>query len=135
MKGRESIATLLASKPTEEQIKPFIGVWKGTMGILGEPGHDAKITLAFKDGQASGVLVEHEEGMGDHTTPITYLRVIPNGLEFGFMNGMFPRGVLAHVGHLKNGKLIGEMEFKGIYWKRPADVEPMPHFVFSFAKT
>ena len=51
MKGKESLEQLLASKPTVEQMKPYLGVWKGTNGREGDDGETATLTLEVKNGQ------------------------------------------------------------------------------------
>ena len=50
---------------------------------------------------------------------LTYLKVVPNGLDFGFMNGMRPRGMLLHEGRFDGDVLKGTMRFGGVRLMRP----------------
>ena len=134
MRNQESIEQLEAAKPTAAEMQPYLGTWEGRNGMPDEPGTPVTLRLSIRDGHGAGEFI-FRLGSGEvQVNPLTYLRTTRDGLEFGFLNGMFPRGMLAHVAHLNHGKLEGEVVFKGIYFERP-DGEPMPKIVFSLART
>ena len=133
MKGQESIEQLQADKPTAEQIKPYVGTWRGTSGAEGGGSTEAILVIAVKDGQGAGTFTSLINGEAIDVQPLTYLRVTAQGLDFGFLNGMFPPGIISHEAVLKDGTLEGRSVFKGIYFKYPPGVTP-PKQVFSLKK-
>jgi len=133
MKGKESIEQLQAVKPTAEQIQPYVGTWRGTSGTVGGESMDTLLVITVKDGQGAGTFTSLVDGAAVDVQPLTYLRVTAQGMEFGFLNGMFPPGILSHEAVLKDGTLEGQTVFKGIYFKYPPDMKPPKH-VFSLKK-
>jgi hypothetical protein len=134
MKGQPSVEEMMAMvKPTEEEMKPYLGTWDGTATVEDGPTTHVTITFSTKDGHAVGTYTMHapaDEG-GDHTEELSYIKVQPNGLDFGFLNGIFPRAIVDHVGQLKNGKLVGTQKFGGVYFV-PLFGEPLPKWTFTF---
>jgi len=125
LKGKPSVADLVgAPKPTEAEIKPYLGVWKGHMGADGRLANDAKLTVSLKDGHAVAKFTM-SRGSDHLDQEVVYLHVTKEGLEFGTMNGMHPRGVCTYVTTLKGGTLSGAMEMRGVYF-RPKDMPGNP---------
>jgi hypothetical protein len=120
MKGKESVAELLASPPpSAEQMKPYLGTWRELKPAGARNAEVATtVTFAVKDGKGAGTMVS-DFGREKLAQEFTFLRLTKDGIEFGFMNGMHPRGVIAHVVHLSDGNLVGSWEFKGVYMDMP----------------
>ena len=79
--------------------------------------------------------VENEPAPGEKLVQkITYLKVTANGLTYGFMNGMRPRGMLLFEGTLAGSELSGRMRFGGINFTYPDGMTP-PEIKFAFKKT
>jgi len=133
MKGQPSVDELQSMpKPTEEEMKPFLGIWDGTTTVEDGPTIHVTVSFSMKDGHAVGALTMHapaDEG-GDHTEELSYIKVQPNGIDFGFLNGIFPQAIVDHMGRLKNGKLVGTQKFAGVYFV-PIFGEPLPKWSFS----
>lgn len=120
LKGKESVAQLLASPfPTADQMRPYLGTWR-ELKTTGAPNAEVATTITFavKDGLGAGTMVS-DLGSEKLVQEVTFLRLTKDGIEFGFMNGMHPRGVIAHAVHLADGKLVGAWEFKGVYMDMP----------------
>jgi len=62
-----------------------------------------------------------------------YLKITPQGMAWGFMNGMRPRGVVLFEGKLEGDPLSGESRFGGIDFRLP-DGSPPPSHLFSFKR-
>lgn len=125
MKGKPSVADIVgAPKPTEAEIKPYLGVWKGHMGADGRVANEAELTITLKDGRATAKFAMYI-GNDSLVQEVVYLHVTKDGLEFGTMNGMHPRGVCTYVTRLNNGILGGAMEMRGVYF-HPKDMPGKP---------
>jgi hypothetical protein len=61
--------------------------------------------------------------------PLEYLKVTPQGLTYGFMNGMRPRAMNLFEGTLTGDTLAGKKRFGGISFK-----EEGPALQFSFTR-
>jgi hypothetical protein len=62
---------------------------------------------------------------------LQYLRVTPQGLTWGNMNGMRPRGINLFEGTLRDDTLTGAVRFGGIDFRKPDGTAPEPlHFSF-----
>jgi hypothetical protein len=62
-----------------------------------------------------------------------YLKITSQGMTWGFMNGMRPRGVLLFEGKLEGDTLGGKSRFGGIDFRLP-DGSPPPSHSFSFKR-
>jgi hypothetical protein len=134
MKGQPSVQDLLSMpKPAEAEMKPFVGVWEGTEHVEGGPTDRVTVEFRLKDGRGAGTMTLHPDGGADMPLPLTYIKVVPNGIEFGFMNGIFPVAIVNHIGKLQNGKLVGMQAFAGVYFV-PIMGEQMPKWSFAFVK-
>ncbi|MEO8620196.1 MAG: alpha/beta fold hydrolase [bacterium] len=134
----ETVEGLMATPfPTPDEAKSYLGEWIGDVWMnsdelyAGRPRHHLRLRVV--GGRVEGE-VENEPAPGEKMIEkITYLKVTPVGLSFGYMNGMRPRGVLVHDGILKNGTLSGVMRFGGVDFKYPDGMTP-PAIKFSFRK-
>ena len=103
--------------PGAEEIQPYVGTWRGR-GWLNEQT-TWSMTLRIRT-EGSRVIAE-TEGWGPPGTfrPVDYLKVLPDGLEFGNMNGMRPMGMLVNSGKRSGDVLEGEGQFRGIVLPLP----------------
>jgi hypothetical protein len=136
----ETVEGLLATPfPSPAEASAYIGDWVGNTYMnaaeLGnKPPETLRITVV--DGKVQGEsLFEPEPGV-HMSMKWTYMKITPDGMTFGYMNGMRPRGMLMHEGTLKNGVLSGTSRFGGIDFRYPPDVpKPVIRFVFRKAGT
>lgn len=133
MKGKESVQQIMNSKrPTESEMNPFLGNWEGTVTT---GSNTLKHTLRFElqSGKISGQLVADFGNNETMTQEIEFIRLTKSGMEFGFMNGMQPKGVIVYAAHLDHGSLIGTIDMRGVYFK-PPDGFVIPHQEFTFSR-
>jgi len=134
----ETVEALLATPfPTPEEAKTYIGEWAGDMWMNPDEPRTGRLILRIKvvDG---GVVAELEDSplpMPYRIRRVEYLRVTAEGLTYGFMNGMRPRGVLLHEGKLEGDTLTGKMRFGGVDFRMPDGSAPRsPSFSFKRVK-
>ncbi|HEY7544052.1 MAG TPA: hypothetical protein VID27_04175, partial [Blastocatellia bacterium] len=133
----ETVEGLLATPfPAPEEMRAYIGEWVGGEWISSEQPRTANTTLRIKvvDGHVVGETVYR---MGDGEELVMrwqYIRITPQGMTWGFMNGMRPRGVILFEGKLEGDTLTGRSRFGGINFRRP-DGSPPPSPSFSFKRT
>jgi hypothetical protein len=133
----ETVESLLATPfPTVEEARRWIGDWEGEQWMNELPNHDKAVLHLFVEGDhVAGTFVNWPEPDIELKMKLEYLKVTPDGLTFGFMNGMRPRGMLMHVGHLDGGVLSGVVKFGGVRVVYPAGVKPpQEHFVLRKAR-
>lgn len=123
----ETVAELLAlPRATPAEMKAHLGTWKGTSWMNDGPRTSESVRFWVEGGVVQGE-VEHEEGPPQ---AVEYVRFRPDGaLEFGFKNGMRPRGLLMHTERTPGGPLEGEVVFRGMNFVPPPDMGPVTiHF-------
>jgi len=122
----ETVASLLAlPRATPAEMKQHLGTWKGS--DWRGSGHKTPVTLRFRvvQGVVQGEL-ELEQGPTVH---LEYIRFRPDGgLEFGFRNGMSPRGLIMYTEKRPGGPLKGEIVFRGMRFTPPPGEDPPPAF-------
>lgn len=132
----ETVADLLAMpRATPAQMAAHLGTWIGTsrMGASRLATMSARFWVE-EDSAGQDVVrgeVDHEQG-----PPMTveYLHVRTDGtLEFGYRNGMRPRGLLVYTESSPGGALEGEMLWRGIRFTPPAGHE-MPAVRFELTR-
>ncbi len=130
----ETVESLLATPfPALEEIKGYLGTWKGTNWI--EPASRTRWTLILREdaGRVAGEIVGHPAPGVELKRPLQYLKVLPDGLAFGTMNGMRPRGVLLYEGRRSGDLLEGEMRWGGVSFRMP-DGSPPPVIRFELRR-
>jgi hypothetical protein len=131
----ETVEGLLATPfPTAEEGRAWVGDWEGGTWINDSPRNRAVLHMEIKDGRLAGTWTSWPEPDLPMEQKLEYLRVVPGGLVFGFMNGMRPRGMLLHEGRLKDGELSGTMRFGGVNVVRGPGEPPMPDFHFALRR-
>ena len=112
----ETVEGLLATpfSPASEAQR-FVGDWRGDHWMNPEEPRTGRQTLRIRieDGKVVGETVTRiaDEEM---IQKWTYFRVTKNGITFGFMNGMRPRGMILHEAILEGDALKGTSRFGGI---------------------
>jgi len=122
---KETVADLRAApRPSPGDIAPFLGVWRGKSWINDEAQWDLTIRFRIEAGRA---VVEHLfplEGGKTEWRPYEYVKRLPDGIEFGSMNGIRPLGMLVATGRLAGETMEGEERFRGILIPLPGGHNP-----------
>lgn len=132
----ETVEGLLATPfPTPEEARAYIGEWVGDVWMSPEEPRTGRLTLRIKvvDGRVVGEVEDAPLPMPYRIRRIEYLRVTQEGLTYGYMNGIRPRGVILYEGKLEGDTLSGKSRFGGINFKRP-DGSPPQSLSFSFKR-
>jgi hypothetical protein len=132
MKGKETVEQLLAKKwPSPDQMKPYLGVWKGHAWLSIDESQKSPITVTFalEKGAVVASFRHDAAPAGYGTPPLKYLQMAQGGLDFGYLNGMTPRGILAYQARGTGNHLEGQVEFRGT-WLNPN----APKHFFSITK-
>jgi hypothetical protein len=117
-------------------VEKFVGDWVGDIWITEEEPRTNRTTLRIRieNGQVVGETIDRFPD----TVLVTrwqHMRVTPQGLTWGYMNGMRPRGVILFEGKLDGDMLSGTSRFGGIDFVRPDGSRPSPiHFAFRRAR-
>ena len=132
----ETVEGLLATPfPTPEEARAFIGEWVGEVWMgSSEPRKRANILrLKIVDGRVIGEAIRKTPDGEEIVQRLEYLKVTPQGLTWGNMNGMRPRGVNLFEGTLKGDMFAGTVRFGGIDFRQD-DGSPPPPLYFSFKR-
>jgi len=132
---KETVEGLLATPfPTPEEAKPFLGTWVGeTWHNADEPHHPQTLRIAVENGRVVGETVYPDAPPEYRVQGWEYFRVTPEGMTWGKMNGMRPRGVILYEATRKGDTLTGQSRFGGIDFRRP-DGSPAPPEYFTFQR-
>lgn len=125
----ENAAAAMQGKPTVEQLRraprpsvaamqPYLGSWRGTIGF---EGHRPTNTVTFRvvDGRVEGTVEIDETSEMRQTIPLEYIELTAAGIDFGFMNGMHPRGMLVHTTRRDGDRLVGRIQLRGVHFEPP----------------
>jgi predicted alpha/beta superfamily hydrolase len=130
----ETVEGLLATPfPTPEEARAFIGDWVGDVWVGLEEPRTGKSMLRIRvvDGRVIGETIRRTPDGVERAQTLQYLKVTPQGITWGNMNGMRPRGVNLFEAALKGDTLAGTVRFGGIDFRRPDGSAPEPlHFSF-----
>ncbi len=132
----ETVEGLLATPfPTPEEARPYIGDWVGGSWMKPEEPHTGDLTLRIRieNGRVIGETIHPTAPPEFRVTRWQYLKITPQGMTWGVMNGMRPRGVVLFEGKLEGDTLSGKSRFGGIDFRRP-DGGPPPSQSFSFKR-
>lgn len=120
----ETVETLQNTPwPTPDEIAPYVGEWQGEQWSNPESRQPFALRIRVVDGR---VVAETEMPLGPRldVRPAEYLRVLPDGLEFGYMNGMRPAGMIVNTGRLEGDTLEGETKIRGVLLLFPPGMHP-----------
>jgi hypothetical protein len=132
----ETVEGLLATPfATPEEAREYIGDWVGSTWVKPEQPRTSDIILRIKveDGRVVGETIHTKAPPDYRVMRWQYFKITPDGVTFGYMNGMRPRGVILFEGKLDGDELSGRSRFGGIDFRRP-DGSPPPTPFFSFKR-
>ncbi|MEP6507220.1 MAG: alpha/beta hydrolase-fold protein [Gemmatimonadales bacterium] len=131
----ETVESILATpRATAVAAKDFLGEWRGQQWINEEDKNDVVLRLRDSAGVVVGEMTNLPEPGEMPPMRIQYLKVVGGGVEWGYMNGMRPRGMLIYKAALKNGIMTGAMDFGGIRFVPPAGMPGPPTVRFELRK-
>lgn len=130
----ETVEGLLETPfPTPEAMSGFIGEWTGDVWMNPDEPRTGKQKLRVRivNGHVQGETIHHFPDGQVLTQPWTYLKITPDGMTWGYMNGMRPRGMLLFEGKLNGDSISGEERIGGVSFRMPDGSSPPPlHFSF-----
>ena len=132
----ETVEGLLATPfATPEEARAYIGEWIGDTWMTPEQprADDLVLRIKVEDGRLIGETIYTKAPPDYRVMRWQYLKVTPNGITWGYMNGMRPRGVILFEGKLEGDTLSGTSRFGGIDFRMP-DGSPPPSPSFSFKR-
>jgi putative esterase len=132
----ETVEGLLATPfPTPDEARAFIGDWVGDVWMGADEPRTGKLTLRIRvvDGRVIGETIRRTPEGEERTQRWEYFKITPQGMTWGNMNGMRPRGLVLFEGKLERDTLTGTNRFGGIDFKRPDGSSPPP-LRFSFKR-
>jgi len=113
----ETVAELLAlPRATPAEMKDHLGEWRGTRQRGDGPKEPFSVRFWVEKGVVQGLVAHPNEP----DIQVEYIRFRPDGcLEFGFRNGMRPRGIVMYSEERPGGPLEGTMPFRGMRFVPP----------------
>lgn len=131
----ETVEGLLSTPaPKSSEASRLIGEWRGKEWINEEDKHDIAVRLRDSAGVVTGEWISYPEPGVELVQKLTYMKIVPNGFDFGFMNGMRPRGMLVHEGRFEGDVLKGTMRFGGVHLVRPPGMPGPPTVRFELRR-
>jgi hypothetical protein len=117
--------------PTPDEVRAYLGDWVGDVWMGANGPQPGRVTLRIRvdKGKVIAETVRRTETGEERVNPLEYLKVTPNGLTYGFMNGMRPRAMNLFEGTLTGDTLAGKKRFGGIRFE-----EDGPALQFSFTR-
>lgn len=129
----ETVADLLATPMAmAEEIGPYVGEWRGYNWVHPDARNPLALTIRIVDGRVEAEIVN---GSGESASreAVQYLRVTPDGLAFGRLNGMRPRAMMIGEGRRTGDRLEGFSTMRGIRIPLPNGDSPQT-FRFSLER-
>ncbi|HJQ36143.1 MAG TPA: alpha/beta hydrolase-fold protein [Thermoanaerobaculia bacterium] len=120
----ETVEGLLATPfPTASELRDYLGVWEGEQWINPVDKSRFELRIVAEGESVKATIVYFPEPGVELQQDVQYLKLTREGLSFGQMNGMRPRGVLVHDGVREGDVLRGTVRFGGINFKPPYEVK------------
>jgi predicted alpha/beta superfamily hydrolase len=120
--------------PTPAEIAPYLGTWVGETRMGDAPPGRVRLDLRIEEGRVRAEYRHLNVPEGFAHPRVEYLQVRADGLEVGFMNGMYPPGMIVLSGVRDGGVLEGEQQFRGIVLPLPGGHVP-PTVRFRLVRT
>lgn len=131
---KETVESLLAKTfPTADAMRDYIGEWVGDTWMNADEPRTGRQRLRIRvvDGRVEGETIHHPAPDTELVQKWTYMQLTPNGLTYGYINGMRPRGMLLFEGTRRGDTIAGDMRFAGINVRGPdGEAAPTIHFEF-----
>jgi hypothetical protein len=125
---KETVEGLLKTpRPTPEEAKQYLGEWHGQGWVNDSPKRPLQLRVFVKDGKVECEVTYFPDATTTLRMPGEYLKVMSDGLHFGHMNGVNPRGVLIFEGRLRGDVLEGTIKNRGVQFSYPAGMKPPVH--------
>ena len=117
--------------PTPDEVRDYIGDWVGDVWMGANGPRPGRVTLRIRveNGKVIAETIRRSESGEEFVNTLEYLKVTPDGLTYGFMNGMRPRAMNLFEGKLSGDTLAGKKRFGGIKFE-----EDGPPLQFSFTR-
>ena len=128
----ETVESLLATPfPKPEEVRDYIGDWVGDVWMGANGPRAGRVTLRIRvdNDQVIVEIIRRTETGAENVGRVEYLKITPEGLTYGFMNGMRPRAMNLFEGKLSGDTLAGTKRFGGIRFE-----EKGPPLQFSFKR-
>jgi hypothetical protein len=111
-----TVESLLATpRATAAEIAPYVGEWLGESRRGEFHRTQFRLTITVKDGRAGGQVVWMFGDGEELVQPLQFITVQADGLTYGYMNGMRPRGMLMYpMKRTGTDTLEGLMEWGGV---------------------
>ncbi len=130
----ETIEGLLAEPmPDAAAIAPFLGEWSGESWMNPESKNPVVLRIRAVDGVVSAEWIMFPAAGVELPQKIQHLKITADGLSFGYLNGMRPRGVLLYEARRAGDQLEGRMRLAGMTFTMP-DGRPLPPIYFTLRR-
>ena len=131
---KETVESLLARPfPTADAMRAYVGEWVGDNWMNPDEPRTGRQRLRIRvvDGRVEGETIHRPSPGVELVQKWTFMQLTPNGLTFGYINGMRPRGMLLFEGIRRGDTLAGDMRFAGINARGPnGEALPTIHFEY-----
>ena len=131
---KETVESLLAKPfPPADAMRDYLGEWVGDNWMNTDEPRTGRQRLRIRlvNGRIEGETVHRPAPGTELVQKWTYLQVTPNGITFGYINGMRPRGMLLFEAMRRGDTLAGDMRFAGINARGPTgEALPTIHFEY-----
>ena len=116
-------------------MRAYVGEWVGDNWMNEDEPRTGRQRLRIRvvDGRVEGETVHRPSPGTELVQKWTYMQLTPNGLTFGYINGMRPRGMLLFEGMRRGDTLAGDMRFAGINARGP-NGESLPTIHFEYRR-
>ena len=132
----ETVESLLATPPpSTTSARHLVGEWRGKEWIAEEDKHDVVLRLRDSSGVVVGEWLSYPAPGVELVQKLTHIKLVPGGFDWGFMNGMRPRGMLIHETRVSGDKAEGTMRFGGIRFQPPKEFGPPPVVRFELTRS
>ena len=116
----ETVEGLLSTpRPKTVDARQYVGDWRGVDWVNSDDKNEYLLRIRDSAGVLVGESINWPEPGVELAMPLQYIKVVPDGLVWGYMNGMRPRGMLLFEGKLEGNTLTGKMRFGGIRFTPP----------------
>jgi hypothetical protein len=133
----ETVESLLATPfPTPEEARAYIGRWAGESRMDEEaPPVPHILHIWIENGRVIGETENPNAPPEFRRIRWEYFKVTPNGITWGNMNGMRPRGMILSEATLQGDVLSGQIRWGGIRFTGPrGDGGPVRRFSYKRVK-
>jgi hypothetical protein len=132
----ETVEGLLATPfPSPEDVRAYVGEWTGETWMNDRaPRQEVRLRITIEDGRVVGETIHPQAPAEYRVQRWEYLRVTQDGITWGNMNGMRPRGVILFEAKRDGETLAGQTRWGGIDFRRE-DGSPTPQQSFTFRRS